>query len=90
MKRSTWIGAGVGFALGMPLFEVFLLAVLAIDGEWFSATYTIKYFTQSTTLLILLAILHLVTTTVGALVGAAVYQVKTRQRVQSVAQETGR
>lgn len=69
LNRSTIVGAGVGLALGMPLFEVFLLTILAIDGEWFDATLTIQYFSHSANLIILLILLHIVTATTGALVG---------------------
>lgn len=78
-NRSTLIGAGVGFALGMPLFEVFLLTVLAVDGEWFDAAYTIRYFTQSSNVIILLALLHIATGIIGGLVGTAVHRLRRRQ-----------
>jgi hypothetical protein len=69
-NRSALIGAGVGLALGMPLFEVFLLTILAIDGGLFNATYTVRYLASSANVIILLVMLHLATAAVGALVGA--------------------
>lgn len=82
LNRSTLIGAGVGFALGMPLFEVFLLAVLAIDGELFHAAYTVQYFAKSANVIMLLVILHLVTATVGALVGTVLSRIRTRPHLR--------
>lgn len=83
-NRSALIGAGVGLALGMPLFEVFLLTVLAIDGGIFDAAYTVQYFSSSANVIILLVILHLVTATVGALVGASIHRMQNRRRPRIV------
>lgn len=90
LSRSTLIGAGVGLALGMPLFEVFLLAVLAIDGELFGAAYTIRYFTSSFNLIALLIILHAVTALIGGLVGALLHQARNRQRARELSHENGK
>lgn len=78
--RTVWIGAGVGLALGMPLFEVFLLTALAIDGEWFDAAYTIRYFSESANLIILLAILHIIMAMAGALAAALWHRARRRRR----------
>lgn len=72
LNRSTVVGAGVGLALGMPLFEVFLLTILAIDGELFDASLTIRYFSQSANVIILLIVLHIITAAIGALIGSMV------------------
>ena len=82
LNRSTLMGAGVGFALGMPLFEVFLLTVLAIDGEVFKAAYTVQYFSKSANVITLLVILHLVTAAVGAVVGTVLHRIRTRPRLR--------
>lgn len=84
MKRSVLVGAGVGVALAMPLFEVCLLVILAIDGELFDAAYTIKYFTNSANVFGLLAVLHIVLAGVGALLGALVHQARERKRLRLV------
>lgn len=83
-NRSALIGAGIGLALGMPLFEVALLVMLAVDGGWFDATYTIAYFTKSANVISLLVVLHLVTGTVGALVGYTVHQMRSRRRLRVI------
>lgn len=70
LKRSTLVGASVGLALAMPLFEVLLLTILAIDGVWFDAVITIQYFTKSSNLIGLLILLHLVTGLTGAVIGS--------------------
>lgn len=83
-NRSTLIGAGIGLALGMPLFEVALLVLLAVDGGWFDATYTIKYFTESANVITLLVVLHAVTAVVGALVGTIVHHSRNRRRLRLI------
>lgn len=82
--RFTWIGAGIGFALGMPLFEVVLLSVLAIDGGLFDAAYTIKYFAESSNVILLLVLLHITTGVAGALLGTVVGFVQERRRLRVV------
>jgi len=89
-NRSTWIGAGVGLALGMPLFEVFLLTTLVIDGGVFDAAYTIRYFSHSSNLIILLVLLHLVTASVGALVGFLTQRIRRRRQLQAVPRTSDR
>jgi hypothetical protein len=84
------IGAGIGLALGMPLFEVCLLTILAIDGQWFDASYTIRYFSQSANVILLLVLLHIVTASIGALVGAVTYQARTRKRLRVIPGGAGR
>jgi len=54
----------------MPLFEVFLLTVLAIDGLWFDAVITVQYFSKSANLIGLLILLHVVTGLTGAVIGS--------------------
>lgn len=81
-NRSALIGAGVGLALGMPLFEVFLLTILAVDGELFNATYTVQYFSKSANVITLLIILHVITAAVGAVVGANIHRIKGRRRLR--------
>lgn len=90
MKRSALIGAGVGLALGMPLFEVSLLMALALDGELFHTAYTIKYFSSSANLIALLAVLHAITGAAGALVGAIMYQAKNRRKLRVIPGGAGR
>lgn len=90
LNRSTLIGAGVGFALGMPLFEVLLLTVLAIDGELFDAAYTMHYFSKSTNVILLLIILHVVTASIGALVGASIHRMKRRPGLRVIPGTAGR
>lgn len=84
MRRSVLVGAGVGLALAMPLFEVSLLVILAIDGELFDAAYTIRYFTNSANLFGLLAVLHALLALIGALVGMLVFQARSRKRLRVV------
>jgi uncharacterized membrane protein YfcA len=84
-NRSTLIGAGIGLFLGMPLFEAALLVMLAVDGEWFNAAYTIHYFTESANVILLLVVFHAVTTAIGALVGALMHQAKQRRKLRVVA-----
>lgn len=84
MKRSVLVGAGVGLALAMPLFEVCLLLMLAVDGEWFNAAYTIRYFTNSANVIGLLAVLHAILASVGGLIGLLVYQAKSRRRLRVI------
>lgn len=84
MKRFVMIGAGIGLALGMPLFEVALLTILAIDGQWFDAAYTIKYFTESANLIGILALVHLLTGAAGALLGAVTFQARSRRRLRVI------
>lgn len=83
-NRSALIGAGVGLALGMPLFEVFLLTILAVDGEWFNAAYTVQYFAKSANVIALLVILHLITAAIGAAVGANIHRIKDRRRLRAL------
>lgn len=83
-NRSALIGAGVGLALGMPAFEVFLLTILVIDGELFRAAYTVQYFAKSANVIILLLVLHAVTASVGALVGASIHRFKKRRHLRVV------
>jgi hypothetical protein len=83
-NRPIWIGAGLGLALGMPLFEVFLLVTLAIDGEWFDASYTIRYFASSAHVLMVLVALHVVTALTGAVVGALVQYSRRRRRLRVI------
>ncbi|MFZ5817760.1 MAG: hypothetical protein ACOY93_21110 [Bacillota bacterium] len=90
LHRSTLIGAGVGFALGMPLFEVFLLTILAIDGELFDAALTIQYFSKSANLIFLLVLLHLVTAATGALVGSIIHRYRGRRGLRVVPSTAGR
>jgi hypothetical protein len=78
------VGAGIGLALAMPLFEVCLLVILAIDGEVFDAAYTIQYFTNSANVFGLLAVLHLFLGLIGGLLGALVYQARNRKRLRLV------
>ncbi|MEW8979234.1 MAG: hypothetical protein AB2385_12585 [Symbiobacterium sp.] len=68
LKRATVTGAAVGFALGMPVFEVALLTILLIDGGLFNAMVAIRYFSQPLNLIVLLVVLHVA----GALIGAGV------------------
>jgi membrane protein DedA with SNARE-associated domain len=89
-NRSALIGAGVGLALGMPLFEVFLLTTLAIDGELFNAAHTIQYFSHSANLIILLLVLHTVTAAIGAAVGYLVGRVRKRRRLRVIPGMAGR
>ncbi|HYF76300.1 MAG TPA: hypothetical protein VD973_04160 [Symbiobacteriaceae bacterium] len=84
MKRSVLVGAGIGLALAMPLFEVCLLVILAVDGEVFDAAYTIKYFTNSANVIGLLAVLHVALAMVGGLMGALAYQARNRKRLRLV------
>ncbi|HWI50961.1 MAG TPA: hypothetical protein VNT01_02305 [Symbiobacteriaceae bacterium] len=84
MRRSVLVGAGVGLALAMPLFEVCLLVILAIDGEVFDAAYTIRYFTNSANLFGLLAVLHAALALAGALVGMLVFQARDRKRLRVI------
>lgn len=79
VNRSALIGAGVGFALGIPLFEVFLLTVLAIDGELFDAAYTMQYFSKSGNVIVLFVVLHLLTASIGALVGVSIHRLRNRR-----------
>ncbi len=83
-NRATWVGAGVGLLLGMPLFEVLLLTLLVLDGVWFDAAYTIRYFTSSQNVIILLAVIHLFTALVGAVVGTVHHRMGNRQRLRVV------
>jgi hypothetical protein len=68
----------------MPLFEVSLLALLAVDGEWFGAAYTIKYFTNSTNLIGLLAALHVALALVGGMMGALQFLARQRKRLRVI------
>jgi ethanolamine transporter EutH len=90
MKRFALVGGGIGLALGMPLFEVCLLVILAIDGQWFDASYTIRYFSQSANVIALLIALHIVTASVGALAGAILYQSRSRRRLRIIPGGVGR
>lgn len=83
-NRSAWIGAGVGLALGMPMFEVFLLTVLAIDGGVLGADRTVQYFSKSANVITLLIILHLVMAALGALVGYTIQRMKKRRRFRVI------
>lgn len=84
LKRSVLVGAGIGIALAMPLFEVCLLVILAIDGELFAAANTIKYFTNSANVIGLLTALHGALALVGAFVGMLVFQAKSRKRLRVI------
>ncbi|HWI63994.1 MAG TPA: hypothetical protein VNT75_19330 [Symbiobacteriaceae bacterium] len=84
MKKFVLVGAGAGLALAMPLFEVSLLVILAVDGEWFDAAYTIHYFTNSANVIGLLAVLHAVLAVIGGLVGMLVYQARSKRRLRVI------
>ncbi len=88
-NRSALIGAGVGLALGMPLFEVFLLTILAIDGGWFNAAYTIRYFSKSANVIILLLMLHVVTALLGAVAGTVIHRLRQRRELRVIARTAG-
>lgn len=83
-RRSAIIGAGVGFALGMPLFEVFLLTTLAVDGGIFNAAVTTRYFSSSVNLITLLVVLHLVTASIGAAVGYGRHRLQRRPHLRAI------
>ena len=90
MKRSVLTGAGVGLALGMPLFEVALLILLAIDVQWFDEAYTLRYFTESANIFAILGVLHAVTAFAGACAGAAVHLSRSRRRLRVIPGRGGR
>lgn len=73
------VGAGVGFALGMPLFEVLLLTTLVVDGGMLNAAVTTQYFSRSANLITLLVVLHLVTAAIGAAVGFGLHRLQRRR-----------
>jgi hypothetical protein len=73
------IGAGVGFALGMPLFEVFLLTTLVVDGGLLNAAVATQYFSRSANLIALLVVLHLVTAAIGAAIGYGLHRLQRRR-----------
>jgi len=82
--RAILVGAGVGVALGMPLFEVFLLTALAVDGGVFDAVVAIRYFSHPANLVTLLVLLHLVTAVVGAAVGYFLGRVRPHPRLRVI------
>lgn len=86
---EAWVGLLVGFFLAMPLFEIFLLTVLAIDGGWFDASYTARYFSNSVTLVSLLALWHVVAALLGMAVRLFWLQVGRRRRLRAVSGGAG-
>ncbi|WP_374712567.1 hypothetical protein [Symbiobacterium terraclitae] len=79
-RRSVATGAAVGLALGMPVFEVFLLTILAIDGGLFDAMVAIRYFSRPLNLIFLLVALHVVGGLIGAGAGYMAYRARPRPR----------
>lgn len=78
-RRTVAIGAAVGFALGMPVFEVCLLTTLLIDGSLFDAMVAIRYFSRPLNLISLLVLLHVA----GGLIGAGAGYLASRARLRS-------
>lgn len=66
--RFALIGALVGFGLSMPLFEISMLTILALDGGWFKAL-AFPYLASSADLVLILALLHTSFALAGALGG---------------------
>jgi|GEM_PF-1885826 len=83
-SRAPWVGALVGLAFGMPVFEVCLLLILAIDGSWFDASMTVRYLSHSGNVLLLLAALHAVTASVGWVTGWLLHRARSRRRLRVI------
>jgi len=79
-RRTVAIGAAVGLALGMPVFEVCLLTILLIDGGLLDAMVAIRYFSRPLNLIFLLVVLHMVGGVVGAAAGYLVSRARPRPR----------
>lgn len=84
-NRPTLVGAAVGFALAMPLFEVCLLTILLIDGSLLDAMVAIRYFSRPLNLVALLAALHLAGGLIGAAVGYAHSRIRPQPRLRVLA-----
>lgn len=76
LNRTALVGAALGSALAMPLFEVCLLTILLVDGSLLDATVAVRYFSRPLNLIGLLAFLHVL----GGMVGAAVGYLHSRLR----------
>jgi len=87
--REAWVGLLIGFFLAMPLFEIFLLTVLAIDGGWFDASYTARYFSNSITLVALLALWHVVAALGGMATRLVWLRVWRRRRLRAISGGAG-
>ena len=48
-NRTALVGAALGSALAMPLFEVCLLTILLVDGSLLDATVAVRYFSRPLT-----------------------------------------
>ena len=66
-RYGAWIGAVIGFAMGMPLFGLGMLVSMLFGG---GSAVVSGFLRDSTRVVTLLAFLHLVTMVAGAFVGA--------------------
>lgn len=68
--RPVLLGLALGFAAGMPLFEVSALVVLAVHRHLVDASGAIRFFSDSANVLGFLTAWHMATAAAGALLGA--------------------